>query len=97
MRGMSHVSPQLNEYCLHCHITVPTLEAGQLCWVDEAVARVDAWEVDFGDELNGGRLVGVLITAVHFEGVDAVFVDGLKREMVSSQFWQGMAEEERQT
>lgn len=79
MRRMSHVSPQLNKHRLHCHIAVPALEAGQLGWVDEAVAGVNTWEVDFGDELDGGWLVGVLVATVHFEGVDAVFVDRVRR------------------
>lgn len=83
MRRMSHVSPQLNKHRLHCHIAVPALEAGQLGWVDEAVAGVNTWEVDFGDELDGGWLVGVLVATVHFEGVDAVFVDRLEKERVN--------------
>jgi hypothetical protein len=42
-----------------------------------AIASVDAGEVDFADESDVGRGVGVLRTAVDAEGVDAVLVDAL--------------------
>jgi hypothetical protein len=42
-----------------------------------AVASVDTREVDFADEGNIGRRVGVLRTAVDAEGIDAVLVDAL--------------------
>ena len=43
-----------------------------------AVACVDAGEVDFADEGDIGRGVGVLRTAVDLERVDAVLVDALQ-------------------
>jgi hypothetical protein len=42
-----------------------------------AIASVDTGEVDFADESDVGRGVGVLRTAVDAEGVDAVLVDAL--------------------
>ena len=42
-----------------------------------AVACVDAGEVDFADEGNIGRRVGVLWATVNLERVDAVFVNAL--------------------
>lgn len=42
-----------------------------------AIACVDAGKVDFADEGNVGRGVGVLRTTVDLERVDAVLVDAL--------------------
>jgi hypothetical protein len=42
-----------------------------------AIASVDAGEVDFANEGDVGRRVGVLRTTVDAEGVDAVLVDAL--------------------
>ena len=44
---------------------------------DPSVLLVDAGKVDFGDEVDGGRLVGVAGTAVDLETVDAVLVGAL--------------------
>jgi hypothetical protein len=76
MIWMSHISSQLDKHRLHCHIAVPVCEAGQLGWIDDAFI-VDTWEVDLGDKGYQGWLIGVLVAAVHFDGVDAVFVDRL--------------------
>ena len=43
----------------------------------DAILGVDTGDVDLTDELDGRWLVGVLVTAVHLEGVDSVFVDTL--------------------
>lgn len=77
VRRVSHVAAQLDKHRLHGHIAVPALQAWQLGRVDGSVGLVDAWQVDLGDELDGGWLVGVLGAAVHLEGVNAVFVDRL--------------------
>lgn len=74
MIWMCHVSPELDQHSLHSHISVPVCETGELGRVDDALV-VYAGQVDFGDESYDRRLVGVGIAAVHFDGVDAVFVD----------------------
>lgn len=51
-----------------------------------AVSCVYAGEVDLVDELDSGWLVGVLVAAVHFEGVDSVFVDALHENHISTCF-----------
>ena len=42
---------------------------------------VNARQVDFADELDGGWLIGILVAAVHLEGVDSVLVDALKKHL----------------
>lgn len=68
---------QFNKDCLHCVFPFPLGEAGKLIGVDYAVARVDTRQVNLANELNGGRLIGVFVAAVHLDTVDAVLVDRL--------------------
>jgi len=42
-----------------------------------AVPRIDTWQIDLAYKLDGWWLVGILITAVHLEGVDSVLVNAL--------------------
>lgn len=80
----THVSSQLDEDGLHCVLALPVGQAGQLRRVDDAVARIDAGEVHHADELDRGRLIGVLVTAVHLDRVDSVLVHTLfPKESVS--------------
>lgn len=74
MIRVCHISPQLDQDRLHCEMTLPLREAGEFRWVDFAVAWVDTWEVDLGDELDFWWCVWVVWAAVETEGVDAVFV-----------------------
>jgi hypothetical protein len=50
--------------------------------VHHAIVGVNTGQVDLADELNCGRLVGVVETAVHLDAVDAVLMNGLKREVL---------------
>lgn len=73
----AHVSSELDQDSLHGVFALPVGEAGQLRGVDDAVARINAGEVHHADELNRRGLVGVLIAAVHLDGIDSVFVHAL--------------------
>lgn len=72
------IPSKLNQNRLHRIITAPVGKARKLRWVDHAISWVDTREVDFVNELDGRRLVGILITAVHFQGVDSVLVNALQ-------------------
>jgi hypothetical protein len=52
---------------------------------DGSVPWIDTWQVDFGYELDERWLVRILITAVHLEAVDSVFMDTLEKTGIS--FW----------
>ena len=39
--------------------------------------RIDARQIDLGDKLNGGRSIGIIISAVDVEAVDTVFMHAL--------------------
>lgn len=54
-----------------------------LACTDRSVSWVDTRQVDFGYELYQRWLVGILITAVHLEAVDSVFVDTLRKMRIS--------------
>jgi len=45
---------------------------------DLAISWVDTGQIDFADELDGRWLVGILVAAVHLQGVDSVLVDALE-------------------
>jgi hypothetical protein len=46
-------------------------------YTNHAISWVNARQVDFADELDGGWLIGILVAAVHLEGVDSILVDAL--------------------
>ena len=71
--------PKLDQNRLHCVVPAPVGKARKLGWVHHAISGVDTREVDLVDELDSGWLVGVLITAVHLEGVDSVLVNTLPK------------------
>jgi len=73
--GVGHVSSELNQNRLHCVVSGPIGKAGKLGGVDSAISWVDTRQVDFCNELDDGWLVRILITAVHLETVDSIFVD----------------------
>jgi len=77
--GVGHISSKLNQNRLHSIIPTPVCEARQLGRIDYAVSWVDAGKVDFIDELDGGWLIGVLISAMHLEGVDSVLMNAVGR------------------
>lgn len=56
---------------------VPVAQNGDGILVHPTVARVHAWEVDLADEVDLGRLLGVVGAALHLELVDAVLVVSL--------------------
>jgi len=71
--GMGHVSSELNQNCLHGIIPAPIGKARKLGRINHTVSRINTGKVDFADKLDGRRLVRILITAVHFEGVNSVY------------------------
>jgi hypothetical protein len=58
--------------------TAPLLRRNIFGYTNHAISWVDARQVDLADKLDGGWLVGVLVAAVHLEGVDSVLVHALK-------------------
>jgi hypothetical protein len=78
-RKEKNTPAQLDQDSLHRVLALPLGEAGQLLGVDDAVAGVDAGQVDLADELDGGRLIRVLVAAVHLDAIDSVLVDGMGR------------------
>lgn len=78
MLGQSHVSPQLNQDSLHGVVTLPLSETGKFGWVDLSGALVDTGNVDSRDELNGGRIIGVVGAAVNVDTVYAVLMDAVR-------------------
>lgn len=73
--GVGHVSPQFNQDGLHCVVSGPVGQAGKFGGVDGSVSWIDTGQVNFGNELDERWLVRILITAVHLEAVDSVFMD----------------------
>lgn len=49
-----------------------------------SISRIDAWKVDFIYKLYCRRLIGILISAMHLEGIDTVLVDTLSRRVTFS-------------
>lgn len=78
---------KLNEDSLHGVFALPLGEARKHGRVDDAVARVDARQVHLADKLDSGRLIGVLLAAVHLDAVDAVLVYGLGKELAMPAVW----------
>lgn len=72
-----NIPPQLYQDSLHGVIALPLSQAREHLRVDDAVAGVDGGEVDLADELDGRGLVGVVVSAVHLDAVDAVLVNRL--------------------
>lgn len=54
-----------------------------------SIPRVDAGQIDFADELDGWGLVGILVAAVHFQGVDSVLMDALKNSQSAFAYVKG--------
>jgi len=81
--GESYIPSKLNQNRLHSIIATPVCEARKLGRIDYAVSWVDAGKVDFIDELDGGWLIGVLISAMHLEGVDSVLMNALPDGLIS--------------
>lgn len=52
------------------------------------ISWIDTRQVDLTDELDGGWLVWVLSSTVHFQRVDSVLVNALMAESVSDLFQQ---------
>lgn len=77
LEGKGEIPSQLNQDSLHGILALPLSKTGQHGRVDNAVARVDAGQVDLADKLDGRRLVGVRFAAMHLDTVDAVLVDRL--------------------
>jgi hypothetical protein len=50
-------------------------------YTDHAISWVNARQVDFANELDSGWLIGILVAAVHLEGVDSVLVDALRKHL----------------
>ena len=70
---------ELDQDRLHCVIPAPVGKARQFGRIYDTVSRVDTREVDLVDELDSRRFVGVLIAAVHLQGVDSVLVNALPK------------------
>lgn len=70
---------ELDQDGLHSIVSLPAGKAGQLLGVDDAITRVHARQIDLANELYRGRLIGVVGTAMHLEGVDSVLVDALSK------------------
>jgi len=79
IRGVGHETAELDKDRFHGVVTAPVCETGELGWIDDTVPWADAREVDFGYELDGGWLVGVLVAAVHLQRVDAVLMNTVRR------------------
>jgi len=79
IRRVGHISSQLNKDGLHCVVSAPVREAGKLARVDHAVSWVNAGQVHFVDELDGRRLVGILVATMHLEGIDPILVNAVWR------------------
>jgi len=77
MRRRSHEPPDLNEHRLHGKVPLPMTYARQLRQVHFPIARINAGQVDLGDESHLGRPIGVVWSAVDAEAVDTVLMDGL--------------------
>lgn len=59
-----------------------------MAWVHHAVLLVDTWQVDLADKFDGGRRIGVLVTAVHLDGVNSVLVYTLQyARLVPKLYW----------
>ncbi len=65
-------------------VPVPVCEYGELAGVDFAIYLADEGEVDAGDELDTGRVVGIVLATGDLQAVDAVLVHGLRSAIVSS-------------
>ena len=81
--GESTIPSKLNQNRLHSIIPAPVGKARKLGRIDHAISWVDTRQVDLVDELDGRWLVGVLITAVHLQGIDSVLVNALPKNLVS--------------
>jgi hypothetical protein len=69
-------------FLLSC--TVMLLRRNIFWYTNHAISWVNARQVDFADELDGGWLIGILVAAVHLEGVDSILVDALKKHLSAS-------------
>ena len=50
---------------------------------DHTVSRIDTGQVNFVDELDGWRLIGIFISTVHLQRIDTIFVNALRGKVVS--------------
>jgi hypothetical protein len=44
------------------------------------ISRTDTWKVDFVNELDSRWFIRILVTAVHFESIDSIFVNALCKQ-----------------
>lgn len=72
-----HISSQFNEDSLHCVVSLPIGKAGQFTWVNLSSPRIHAGQIDFRNELENWRFVGVAIIAMYVDTVDPVLVHAL--------------------
>jgi hypothetical protein len=68
---------QLNQNSFHSILSAPVRKTRELMWVNLAISRIYTRKVDLVDKLEGRRLIGIMITAVHLEGINSVFVNAL--------------------
>ena len=52
-----------------------------------SVSLVDTWQIDFGNELNGGRVVWITVAAVEIYAVDSVLMHALYLLISSASFY----------
>ncbi len=69
---------EFDEDGLHGVLSFPVGQTWQLRRVDRAVPLVHAGQVDHADEMDRGGPVGVLVAAVHLDGVDPVLMYALR-------------------
>lgn len=77
MWRQGHVSSQLDQDRFHGVLSLPLVQAGQLCWVDFASPSIHAWQVHLGEELQNRRLVRVVVVTMYLHAVDSVLVHAL--------------------
>jgi hypothetical protein len=74
-----HLVLEANEDFLHGVVSIPVFEHVELGWLNNTIALVDAWDVDFGVELNLAWYSWVVITTCDLHHVDSVVKVGVLR------------------
>lgn len=77
--GLAHVLSQLQQHRLHRVASFPVSETWQVGGNHHAALLVNAGNVDFRNELDGGGLVGVIGATFECQRVDAVLVGRVGR------------------
>lgn len=77
-KGKYYALPNLHEHSFYTAVSSPVRQNGDFGLVDLTIVRIDKWEVDFRDELDGWRTVWVSLATDDLQAVDSVLVDGLE-------------------